>query len=437
MNTIRYDIHRDIPLRHTADVIVVGGGPGGLGAAVMAARAGAKTLLIERHGYLGGMASTGEINPFMWNHTDGQCLDRPVYMEWARRMHRYLPDPQRAELEKDTELSWMPSHIISKDLAMLAMEDLCLEAGVQLLYHHELADVLVGNRLIQALVLLSKSGYTAAKAAAYVDCTGDADLAARAGCGFEMGGPQGYCQPMTLCFKLSGIDKGRCPPHEEINARYKAAQARGELSCPREDVLCFPYYEDNVIHFNTTRVIQKDGTDGVALSEAEIIARKQLREVVAWLRREIPGYEQARIHSIAHQIGVRETRRVKGIAYLRREAFTAAAKCPDAIARVRYMIDIHNPMGTGTEIVHMPEGEYYEIPYGCVVPKDVDNLTVGGRPISVDHAIHSSMRPMPPACTVGQAAGMAAAVSAATGVRPADLSGVEIRRRLAEKGAYL
>lgn len=437
MDTIRYTLAADLPLRHTADVIVVGGGPGGLGAAVMAARAGAKTLLIERYGHLGGMASSGEINPFMPNHANGVCLDRPVYMEWVHRMHAYLPDDLRQAVEMDTEVSGGPARIISKDLAMLAMEDLCLEAGVELLYHHTLADVIMRGRTINALVLLSKSGYTAAKAAVYVDCSGDADLAARAGCEVEMGGPEGFCQPMTLCFKLSGVDKSQSPKYEEIQARYQAAQARGELSCPRENVLAFNYYDDDVTHYNTTRVIQKNGTDGMALSEAEMIARRQLRELLTWLRREIPGFAGARVHSIAHHIGVRETRRVKGIAYLTREAFTAAAKFPDAIARVRYPIDIHNPLGAGTEFEHLPDGEFYEIPYGCVVPKDVDNLTVGGRPISVDHAMHSSMRVMPPACSVGQAAGMAAAVAAATGTRPADLDGVEIRRRLKAQGAYL
>ena len=127
----------------------------------------------------------------------------------------------------------------------------------------------------------------------------------------------------------------------------------------------------------------------------------------------------------------------KLLAYLTREAFVEARKCPDAIARVRYSIDIHNPDGSGTEIVHLPEGEWYEIPYGCVVPGEVDNLLVGGRPISVDHAIHSSMRVMPPACSVGQAAGLAAALAAQRGCRPGDLDGVEVRRQLIEQGAWL
>lgn len=438
MNTIAYAFSRNIPLTHEADVMVVGGGPGGIGAAVMAARAGAKTLLIERYGHLGGMATSGEVNPFMSNHADGICLDKPVYVEWVQRMRRYLPPDLRGRIPaSDGEVQSGMSRLISKDVAMLATEDLCREAGVELLYHHWLADTIVADRRIDAIVLLSKSGYTAAKAPMYVDCTGDADLAAGAGCEFEQGDAGGHCQPMTLCFKLSHVARERLPDRGEMARLYGEAKERGEIHCPREDVLYFNFYDEDVVHFNTTRVVRKSGADGVELSQAEIEARRQMREYLEWLRRCVPGFEQARIHSIAHHIGVRETRRVKGIAHITRNDFVRRAKFPDAVARVRYPIDIHNPLGSGTEIVRLPEGEYYEIPYGCVVPKDVDNLTVGGRPVSVDHAIHASMRVMAPACTVGQAAGLAAAVAAARESRPAALDGVEVRRLLVAQGAYL
>jgi len=437
MERTRYAFSREIPISITADVIVAGGGPGGLGAAVMAARAGADTVIVERYGFLGGMASSGEISPFMWNHVKGRCLDRPVYAEWVERMHSYLPASMREELQSDSEITTANSHILSKDITMLAMEDLCLEAGVRIIYHHSLADVIVKERRIDSIILLSKSGFSAAKAKAFVDCTGDADLSAMAGCEFEIGGPDGYAQPMTLCFKLSHVDRERMPKRDELNRLYLEAKANGVISNPREDVLIFNTHEPDVIHFNTTRIIRQNGADGMDLSAAEIEGRRQLREMLAWLRMEAPGFENAMLHSVAHHVGVRESRRVRGIAYLEREAFINAQKFPDAIARVNYPIDIHNPVGTGTEIVKLPENEYYEIPYGCVVPKDVDNLTVGGRPISVDHAIHSSMRVMPVACSIGQAAGMAAAMCAQRGVPPAQLLGAEVRRALIEQGAVL
>jgi hypothetical protein len=435
METVRYAVSCDLPVVHEADVMVVGGGPGGIGAAVMAARAGARTVLVERYGFLGGMASAGEVHPFMPNHVDGRCLDRPVYVEWAQRMRRYLSG--RAAEPAADELERREDRQISKDAALLAAEDLCLEAGVRLIYHHALADVIAADGSIGALVLLSKTGFTAARAKVYVDCTGDADLAARAGCECEQGGPSGHCQPMTLCFKLAGVDAGRLPERKEINRLYDEAKARGEIDCPREDVLMFGWLRPDVMHFNTTRVIHKHGTSGEELSEAEVEARRQLRQYLAFFRGHVAGFEGAWVYSMGHHIGVRETRRVRGRAYLTRENFERAAKFPDAIARVRYNIDIHNPDGGGTELVRLPEGEWYEIPYGCVVARDVDNLLIGGRPISVDHAVHSSMRVMPPACSVGQAAGLAAAMAAERGCPPGDLDGTEVRKQLADRGAHL
>lgn len=437
MSTVPYRTEQEIPVLADVDVVVIGGGPGGIGASVMAARAGARTMLVERFGFPGGMASVGEVHPFMSNHADGKCLDRPVYVEWIQRMRAYQP----GEGELHEELTDRRDRMISKDLAMLAAEDLLREAGVELLYHHHLADVRTtadeaGTRITEA-VLFSKSGFSAVRAGVFVDCTGDGDLAVKAGCGFEKGGPSGHGQPMTLCFKLSNIDQSAVPPREEINARYDRAKADGRVSCPRENVLIFDWLDDDVLHFNTTRVIHHDATDGASLSDAEIIARDQLRELLTFLRDDIPGFANARVHSIAHHIGVRESRRILGRAYLTREDFQAARKFPDAIARCRYPIDIHNPDGSGTEITRLPEGQWYEIPYGCVVARDVANLLVGGRPISVDHAVHSSMRVMPPACTVGQAAGLAAAWSAKRGCSPAEIDGVELRNELIHQGAFL
>jgi hypothetical protein len=439
---MRYTLDKDLPVTATADVVVVGGGPGGLGAAVMAARAGAKTLLIERYAALGGMASFGEVHPFMPNHAridgaPGICLDRPVYMDWCRAMHAYLPTRQRLEVEADAEMAGDLARRISKDAAMLAAEDLCRDAGVSLLFHHSLADVIRDGRHIAGLVLFSKSGFTVVQGTQYVDATGDADLAFRAGCECEQGGPSGHAQPMTTCFKLADVDVSRMPTWEEITRLFLAAKAAGEIDCPRENVLYFHCLEPDVIHFNTTRVIHRKGTDGVDLSAAEIEARGQVRQLYRFLQAKVSGFENARIHSIAQHVGVRETRRVRGLVYLQRDAFVERRKVADAIARVRYPIDIHNPDGSGTELIGMPESDWYEIPYGCVVARDVDNLTVGGRPISVDHAIHSSMRVMPSACTVGQAAGMGAALAAQRRVRPADLDGCEVRQRLVAAGAYL
>lgn len=191
------------------------------------------------------------------------------------------------------------------------------------------------------------------------------------------------------------------------------------------------------VHFNSTRIVRKSAIDGQELSEAELEGRRQVRELIAFLRAEIPGFEEARLQSVAHHIGVRESRRIRGRTFLTEEAFHRRARFEDAVSRVSYNIDIHNPSGTGTRLESMPPGEWYEIPYGCIVPQKCDNLLIGSRSISVDHAIHSSMRVMPPVISLGQAAGMAAVMSLETGIQPPALDGVELRQRLKVFGACL
>ncbi len=432
---MKYSINAEIPVMIETDVIVIGAGPGGLGAAVAAARNGAKTALIERFGFPGGMSTAGEVNPFMPNNSNGQAMDRTIYVEWVQAMHKYRSDDQDGDF--DVSMSAHRSRSFTKEMAVLATEDLLLEAGVKIYYHHQLFDVCVKNGAIDSVILLSKSGLTAAKAKIYIDSTGDGDLAAKAGCEYEIGNEDGNCQPMTLCFKLSNIDTSRMPDSDTISRIYNKAKADGEISCPREDVLWFETIEDGVIHFNTTRVIMKSGVNGSDLSEAEIEARRQLRQYLTFLRKHISGFENARLRSIAPHIGIRETRRIKGMNYIGIEAFEKAQKFSDAIVRVSYPIDIHNPSGTGTIMRFLPENDWYEIPYGCIVAKDVKNLLIAGRSISVDHALHSSMRVMPPVCSIGHAAGLAAAMCVEEHKLPGNLDGKAVRRRLVEAGAFL
>ncbi len=442
MKTVKFVLDQEIPVVAETDVLVVGGGPGGVGAAVMSARAGAKTVLAEQHGCMGGTATFGEITPMMTNHyaADGKLehaasMDRPVYTELMARMWTYLPEEYRP-VEVDN--CWNSKRfIVSKDLISLAMEDLCLDSGVKLFYHFRLAAVISENRKIQYAVFHTKSGFVAIRAKNFVDASGDGDLAAFAGCRFEFGDTaHGLCQPMTLCFKLSHVDKNRMD-NQKMQELYLKAQAAGRIECKRENVLMFGYFEDDVFHFNTTRVLGKSAVDALQRSEAELEGRKQMRQFVEWLRAEVPGFEHAVIHSMGAEIGVRESRRIKGRAYLTQEDFVNRSKFPDAIARCNYPIDIHSVTGTGTSFVTMQKNEYYEIPFGCIVAADVDNLTIAGRPISVSHELHASSRVMPPACSVGQAAGVAAAMASEQGICSSQLDGVEVRKRLVSMGAWL
>ena len=434
METVRYRFDREIPIIAQADVVVVGAGPGGVCAGVMAARQGADTLVVERCGCPGGMAVFGEVTPFMPSHVGERALDRPVYIDWCRQMQQYRSPECRERFPFNEERAAGP---VAKDEAMLAMEDLLLDAGARLLYHHTLADVVMEDGRIAAAVFLSKSGLCAVRGKIFIDATGDGDLAVLSGCPAEFGNAEGLCQPMTTCFKLSGVDAARMPSRDEINALYDKAKAEGRLDCPRENVLWFTFLEPDTIHFNTTRIVRRSAVDGRDLSAAEIEGRRQIREFIAFLRRDVPGFAQARLRSIAHHVGVRESRRIRGIVYQTAEDFFSRAKYPDAIAKVAYMIDVHNPSGTGTTIHRMTPGEWYELRYGTIVPLKSRNLLMGCRAVSLDHELHSSARVMPPVCSIGQAAGMAAAMCVERDCEPASLDGAEVRKKLAQAGAWL
>lgn len=273
-----FELPRELEIRDQAEVLVAGGGPGGLGAAVAAARNGADVLLVEHYGFLGGMASAGEVNPFMPNHLGSESLDEGIFEEWLERMGRY--GGRRGN-----------GRTFDPNVARLAMEDLCLEAGVRLLFHHRVVHARTAGRLIEGVVLHSKSGLTAAKAKQYIDSTGDGDLAAAAGCRFEYGSESSpHGQPMTLCFKLR-LSRADAPADykggdmfdvlnarwPEVQAAYKRGQEDGRISCPRENVLAFRGVDEDVVHFNTTRVIQKRAIDGHEFSEAELIAQAVAR----------------------------------------------------------------------------------------------------------------------------------------------------------------
>jgi hypothetical protein len=302
------------------------------------------------------------------------------------------------------------------------------------------------------LVLHSKSGLTGARAKVYIDSTGDGDLSALAGCRFEYGGEDTeFVQPMTLCFKLklakhvSEDGEAAMYVHQWFGGeRFKfiqdvftKAKEDGRIECPRENCLMFRGVDKDVVHFNTTRIVKKSAINGKELSEAELEARKQLRQIYKVLEAEVPLFKNSRIYSIATQIGIRESRRIRGKAYITRQDFEKARAFPDGIARINYPIDIHSPNGSGTEITELPKDAWYEIPFGSLVPKDIDNLLIASRCISADHATHSSLRVMPPVCSIGQASGIASAIALEKNIQASEVDGKEVKERLIKAGRNL
>ena len=431
MDSVKYIVDKNIPVVADADVVVVGGGPGGVCAAVAAARMGVQVVLAERYGALGGMASFGEVTPFMSNHAKKQYLTNGIFKEWRDRMKAALTTEINQQYFDESYMDFY-SRIVDKNLSMLILEELCLESGVKLLYHHNLCDVIMDGGKIKSAVFSSKSGFSAISGKVFIDSTGDGDLAVLSGCEAMSGNEDGLCQPMTTCFKLSGIDRTRFPDRAGVNAIYDEVKTQGEINCPRENVLWFNTWSSDTVHFNTTRIVKKSGVNAVELSEAEIEGRRQIREYFSFLKKHVPGCENARISSIAHHVGVRETRRIKGLIVQTSEDFDTAKKYPDAIAKASYCIDIHNPSGTGTYIKQISPDDYYEISYRAIVPEKSVNLLMGCRAISVDHELHSSSRVIPPVCAVGEGAGTAAALAVLNQIEPSELDGKRVHAKLVE-----
>jgi hypothetical protein len=317
----------------------------------------------------------------------------------------------------------------------LAADELCAEAGVRVRLHTLVTKVAVRAGRITRVATESKSGRESWTAGVYIDCTGDADLAYMAGVPCDYGRAEdGNAQPMTLNFRLARVEVERMPPRREINARYDRAKAEGRVHCPRENVLFFYTPQPDVVHFNTTRVVGCKGTDAADLTQAEQEARRQVRELVDFLRTEVAGFEQAYLQQTATQIGIRETRRIHGAYTLTADDVVTARKFEDGIARCSYPIDIHSPTGSGTDIRSVPRGDYYQIPYRCLQPLGVENLLVAGRCVSATHEGQSSLRVMPQCFAMGQAAGAAAALAIRGKVTPAEAPLKDLQRILDEQG---
>jgi len=407
------------------DVIVAGGGTAGAAAAVAAARNGADTILIERYGFLGGTMTAGLVNPFMTFHANGEQIIEGIFQEIIDRLKSMNGYDER-------------TGAFDAEIMKLVLDQMVEEAGVKLMLHTCVIDSIMQKNVIRGVEIYNKFGKQAILGKVVVDATGDGDVAVMAGAPYEKGRRRdGLTQPMTLNFRMGGVDLERMPPRDEINKLFKEAKNRGEISIPREKVLWFSTIRKGEIHFNTTRVIKVDGTNVDDLTYAEMKARREMLELIKFLKERVPGFENAYLLMSGVQIGVRETRRIIGEYVLTEEDILKARKFEDVIARGSYPIDIHNPAGEGTVIKRPPPGEAYDIPYRCLVPKNVDNLLVAGRCISATHEAQAAIRVIPIVVAIGQAAGTAAALAAKLEVSPRDLDVSLLQKTLWEQGANL
>lgn len=396
------------------DVLVAGGGLAGVAAAIAAARLGARVMLIEKYGFLGGMATSGLVEPFMpyWeNAKDGGFLyDKPVNVGIFQKIIDGLVNMNDAILSNRKNFH--------EEYLKLLLDRMCHEYGVKVLLHSLLTDVERERKMINSVTISGKGGNEKIHALIYIDATGDADMTAYAGFGFKLGREQdGLCQPMTLCFRVANVDWSKWD-RLKANELYANAKDKGIIKTPRENLLTSLHVIDNVMHFNCTRIIGRNPIKSSELTEAEFEAREQVHELFSFMKKNIPGFENSALIMSAAQIGVRESRRIIGDYTLTVDDLFKSVKFYDSIARGNYAIDIHNPLGSGTEYKKMPAEDYYTIPLRATLPIDADNLMVAGRPISSTHEANSSIRTMPITTCIGEGVGTTAALACKLGVIP-------------------
>src|SRR5919106_6653206 len=442
------------------DILVVGGGPAGLGAALGAAGAGAEVVLAERYGFLGGNATAALVMPLMSCFTQ---RGRPMHVDLTRLLppdhgpgEPVVAGAFRQFLKRLVEAGGaiVPSEQtgfvvpFDPEVFKLVALDVLDEAGVKFLLHAFATEV-IGHHSPEGIVFATKSGPLVVKARAVVDCTGDGDIAARAGAAFEVGRESDeLVQPMTLMFRIVEFERSAFAAYAKAHPDQwrgvhglwdliAKARAAGELDLPREDVLFFGTPREHELSVNSTRVTGVLGTDVWDLTYAEWQSRRQMRQIAAFLRRYVPGFEDAYVVQSGVHIGVRETRRIIGEYQLTAADVLEARKFDDVIARGAYPIDIHSPTGSGTILQRLPAGEAYDIPLRCLLPQGVDRLVVAGRCISGTHEAHSSYRVMPIAMATGQAAGVCAALASRLGRSPRELPHSLVQRELGRQGASL
>lgn len=441
------------------DVIVLGGGSSGYTAAVSAARHGAKVLLIERYGFLGGTLAGAMVMPMMTFHSPKEQVIKGIAQEIVDRL---------------IDIGGSPGHVLdtsgfvptvtpfdTEALKVVALQ-MVEEAGVDLLLHAWCVEAVTDGDRIEAIRVQTKGGLRRFEAKMFIDASGDADLVAFAGGRFELGRPEdGLTQPATLKFKVSGVntdeikeyakrrpDQFRLGPGGlkalleeplisvcgffEILAE---ARQRGELDLQRDQVLFFntPHRDEVVV--NMSRVSKIDGTDPHDLTRAEVESRKQVVQLMRFLKEKVPGFADARMVSTGVWVGLRETRRIVGEYTLTGEDVLSVRQFDDNIARSAYPLDIHSPDSDTVHTARTKDDEAYGIPFRSLLPKDLENVVVVGRAIATSHEAHSTTRLSPTCMAMGQAAGTAAALATRFRVGPKELSMERLQRTLVADGA--
>jgi hypothetical protein len=445
----------NVPIVAEPDVLVVGGGPAGIAAALASARNGARTLLVEKNGYLGGNLTAGLVGPCMTSYSlDGQQqLIKGVFEELVLRMEAIGGALHPSKIPAGSEYCGFIEFGHDKvtpfdpEAVKLCATEMLLEAGVELQFHTFMVDTIVEDGAVTGVIAASKSGLQAFRAAVTIDCSADADVAIRAGAAFEQGRAEdGLTQPMTMFFRVANVDddvvKAYVASHPDDYRPFASivAEARdaGEFPIQRKGIGLYKTLEPGVWRINTTRLHHLDGTDVNDLTTAEIEGRRQVASLMAFFRKWLPGFENAILLDTAATVGVRETRRIVGEYVLTAQDLADGREFDDVIALCGYPVDIHSPTGDGGGTDGTwKTANIYQIPYRTLVPASLDGVLVAGRCISATHEAMGATRVMPPAFAMGEAAGTAAAIAVEHRVPVRDVPIPNLQQMLVRRGAYL
>ena len=424
------------------DVLVCGGGTAGAAAGIAAARAGARTLVVEQLGALGGTQTQGWVTPQMPNYVGLHKLSRGLNLDILKR---------QGELQRPGELEHGDDWYDPIALAVV-LDRLAAEAGAQCLFNATLVDVRREGARIAAIEIAARGGRRWLEASTFIDCTGDAELSALAGAELMSGDETGAHQPMTLRFAMGNVDLERLRQGageflrlntpEYVECGYGEAKDGAMAPLVREAIAAGVLEDDDLgyfqffsvngrpreLAFNAPRIAGLDPLDPFDMSRAYVIGRAKIFRIAAFVRRYLAGFEDAYVSAVAPLMGIRESRRVVGEYVLTEEDHGACRKFPNPVARNRYPVDIH--LNQGLDYRKYPPGEWHDIPYGCIVVKGVDNLWVAGRCLSATFVAQSAVRIQPVCRALGEAAGISAALCASSGLPAKDLPYSELAPHL-------
>ena len=439
---------RSVPLFASFDVVVLGGGPAGIAAATAAARLGAGVLLVERYGFLGGMGTAAGVTNFCGLHANVHGTIRPVVHGIADDL---LARMRALDGLNEPHLIFGRIHAQAYDMSAFkcAADALLVESGAAVLFHALAAAVARDDDgRIETLFVETKSGRLAVRGRVFIDCSGDGDLAHRAGVPMEKGDDTGHLLYPTLMFRVGNVDAARAADAwRTIPQLMDGAEASGAFRFPRRGAIVRPQkhpyeWRVNVTQLRNADGSAADGTDARSLSAGELEGRRQIVDYLRFLRARVPGFEAAYALDIAPQLGIRETRRLIGEYRLSGDDVLSCARFDDAIGVNGWPLEKH--VAGDVEWAWPEPGSrgYNQLPYRMLLPRrasagGADNLLLAGRCASMTHDGHSAARVSGACFAMGQAAGTAAALALQAGCSVHDLSVDALQRRLVADGALL